>query len=207
MYEKFWHLHHFFSFRWGDMTQWSCFLVGFDVLFSISPHFHHSNGPKIFVWSTFVVVYLHAKNFWPGPFALGDMTFQSCQKQAKIEHFVISPKLMLKKWCEHSSQRDGTCIKRKIILQRKNVLAKLPKIMTVMTIFCRRKKKNLLKKSVFLIDLSEIRQLFEGAAIKLCWNFVVNYWAGKLLVTQVLFWANLFLKKSYLFFLPMPNYL
>ena len=37
------------------------------------------------------------KIFWPGPFTLGDMTFQICQKQAKIDHFVISPNLMLKK--------------------------------------------------------------------------------------------------------------
>ena len=53
--------------------------------------------PIFFVRSTFVVNYLHAKNFWPGPFTLGDMTFQICQKWAKIDHFVISPNLMLKK--------------------------------------------------------------------------------------------------------------
>ena len=48
------------------------------------------------------------------------MTFQICQKEAKIEHFVISPRLMLKKWCELSSQRDGTCVKWKINFRQKN---------------------------------------------------------------------------------------
>ena len=119
MYEYFWHLHHFFSIGWGDMTQWSCFLARFDVFFAISPHFNHSIGPNFFVWSTIVVDYLHAKIFRPGPITLGDMTFQICQKWAKIDHFVISPTLMLKKWCKLSSQRDGTCVKWKILFRRK----------------------------------------------------------------------------------------